>query len=231
MSGASAIDRAREALSGAPRVTVLTGSGASAESGVPTFRDAAGLWQQVQLEDVATPEGFAAAEPNPAHRALAALEDRVGQVSLITQNVDGLHQAAGSGRVVELHGSLWDLRCTGCGTTRSDHRVPLPEVPPRCPACGEWQRPGVVWFGEGLPPGALEEAAQAAREADVFLSVGTAAEVAPAGSLPLLARQAGAFVVEINPQPSAVADEVDLALRGPAGELLPRFVAEVGPAR
>lgn len=246
MTDASALDRAREALAGARRVAVLTGSGASAESGVPTFRDATGLWEQVRLEDVATPEAFAAdpagvwrwydarrrdvanAEPNPAHRALAQLEDRVATLTLITQNVDGLHRAAGSSRVVELHGSLWDPRCTGCGATRPDRRVPLPELPPRCPDCGEWQRPGVVWFGEALPAGALEEAAQAAREAEVFLSVGTAAEVEPAASLPRLARQAGTFVVEINPQPSAVAGEVDLALRGPAGELLPRLVPGPG---
>jgi len=247
MTGASAVDRAREALAGARRVAVLTGSGASAESGVPTFRDATGLWEQVRLEDVATPGAFAAdaagvwrwydarrrdvadTEPNPGHRALAALEDRMSRVTLITQNVDGLHQAAGSSRVVELHGSLWDLRCTGCGTTHTDSRVPLPDLPPCCPACGEWQRPGVVWFGEALPAGALEEATRAAREAEVLLSVGTAAEVEPAASLPRLAGEAGAFVVEINPQPSAVAGEVDLALRGPAGELLPAVVPEDGP--
>jgi NAD-dependent deacetylase len=235
-----ALERARALLAGARRVAVLTGAGVSAESGVPTFRGAGGLWRDHRPEDLATPDAFArdprlvwewydwrrglvaAARPNPAHDALARLERRCERFTLATQNVDGLHRLAGSHQVILLHGDLWTVRCTGCGTEREDRRVPLPELPPRC-ACGGLLRPGVVWFGEPLPEGALERAAAAAATADVLLLVGTSAVVWPAAGLGDVALGAGVPVIEVNPEPTAYADRA-ISLAGRAGEVLPQLV-------
>jgi NAD-dependent deacetylase len=222
------------------RITVLTGAGVSAESGVPTFRGPGGLWRQYRPEDLATPAAFArdpglvwgwydwrrgliaACRPNPAHDTLADMETRLPDFTLITQNVDGLHQAAGSRRVLELHGSIWRLRCTREGTRSEDRTTPLPELPPRCPTCGALLRPDVVWFGEALPADVLE-AAFAAAACDLMLVVGTSALVQPAASLPLIARQHGAVLVEINPDATPLSDYVDLTLRQPAAQALPPF--------
>ncbi|MFN3929596.1 MAG: SIR2 family NAD-dependent protein deacylase, partial [Thermoflexus sp.] len=170
-----------------PRVVALTGAGISAESGVPTFRGPDGLWGRYRPEDLATPEAFARdpvrvwewyawrreviarAQPNPAHRTLAEMEMALPGFVLITQNVDGLHQQAGSRRVIELHGNLWRVRCVKEGRAWVDRRVPLPEIPPRCPTCGAWLRPDVVWFGEPIPSEAWQLAVQAAQEANLFL--------------------------------------------------------------
>ena len=235
------LETARRWLAEAERVAVLTGAGISAESGVPIFRGPGGLWRQYRPEDLATPGAFARdprlvwewydwrrsvvaqAAPNAGHLALAELERRTKDFTLITQNVDGLHERAGSRRVLKLHGDLWTLRCTACGAERVDRTVPLPELPPRCP-CGGFLRPGVVWFGESLPVDALEQAAAAAARAQVFLVVGTSAVVQPAASLPLLARQAGARVVEINAEPTPLTDIADASFLGKSGELLPRLV-------
>jgi len=229
-------------LRGARRVLALTGAGVSAESGVPTFRGPKGLWRQFRPEDLATPEAFARdpklvwewyawrretiapLAPNRAHTALAALEERVPEFRLATQNVDGLHAAAGSRRLLELHGSIWRLRCTGCGRTAEDRRVPLPELPPRC-ACGTVLRPDVVWFGEMLPDAAVEEAVAAARSAEVVLVVGTSSLVYPAAALPRIARAAGAFVIEVNTEPTPLTSSADVSLRGPAAELMPALLA------
>ena len=228
-------------LAEAERVVVLTGAGISAESGVPTFRGAGGLWRQHRPEDLATPEAFARgprlvwewydwrrarvakAEPNPGHLALAQLERRVPDFTLITQNVDGLHQRAGSRRVLKLHGDIWTLHCLGCGLEETNHDVPLREIPPRC-TCGGLFRPGVVWFGEALPADVLRHAMEAAAHAQVFLVVGTSAVVQPAASLPLLAQQNGAKLVEVNLEETPLSAQADASFWGKAGELLPRLL-------
>jgi len=230
-----------ERLAGARSVVVLTGAGVSAESGVPTFRGADGLWRQYRVEDLATPEAFrrnprlvwewydwrrqliAGCAPNPAHAAIAWLERQVPEFLLVTQNVDGLHRRAGSVRMVELHGNLWRARCLQEGTTRDLPDVPLAEMPPRC-SCGGLLRPDVVWFGEALPPSALEQALQAADSCDVFLVVGTSAAVQPAASLPRVAREHGAFVVEVNLESTPLTGIAHDRHHGKAGVLLPRLL-------
>ncbi|MEK7407074.1 MAG: NAD-dependent deacylase [Acidobacteriota bacterium] len=234
-------EQARQWLSAAASVAVLTGAGISAESGIPTFRGAGGLWKQFRAEELATPEAFrrdprlvwewydwrrgviAAAKPNAGHYALVELERRKPRFTLITQNVDGLHDRAGSRNVVKLHGDIWLVRCMGCGREARDERVPLAELPPRCP-CGGLLRPGVVWFGEALPPRAWEAAEEATQSAEVFLVVGTSAVVYPAAGLVPLAKAAGARVIEINMEETPFSAGLDCSLRGPAGELLPRLV-------
>ena len=229
---------AKDLVRSARRITVLTGAGISAESGVPTFRGAGGLWRDFRAEDLATPEAFsrdpvlvwewydwrrqliAKAEPNAGHRALVKLGDRA---TIVTQNVDGLHERAGSTNVLRVHGSIWHVRCLRCGVETEDLRVPLPQFPPLCP-CGGTLRPGVVWFGEGLPPAVWDNAEKAARNADLLLVVGTSAVVYPAASLVPLARRAGAKVVEINPGETPISATVDFSFRGAAGEVLPELI-------
>jgi NAD-dependent deacetylase len=223
-------------------VTALTGAGVSAESGIPTFRGPGGLWRGRDPASLATPEAFqsdplavwewydwrrgiiASAEPNDAHRALSRLEEEIEGFLLITQNVDGLHQAAGSRRIVELHGNLWRLRCTSEGTRHEDRRVPLDPLPPVC-SCGALLRPDVVWFGEPLPVDALESALRQASRCEVMIVAGTSTIVQPAASLPLTAKQAGAWIVEVNPEPTPLSSIADHTLRGNAGEILPRLVS------
>ena len=231
----------------ASRVLVLSGAGVSAESGVPTFRGPGGLFQKRRPEDLATPAAFAhdprlvwefyawrretiaSLSPNPAHETLAALERRIPEVLVATQNVDGLHAAAGSRKLVELHGSLWRLRCAeGCSPPFPDRKVPLPELPPRC-ACGAWLRPDVVWFGEALPEGLLEQAHAAAEAAEVVLVVGTSSLVYPAAGLPELARRRGAFVVEVNTAETPLTPRAHASLRGPAARVLPALMAAAFP--
>lgn len=224
------------------RVTVLTGAGVSAESGIPLFRGAGGLWQQHRPEELATPQAFARdpqvvwewydwrrariakANPNPGHYALAALERRASDFTLITQNVDGLHDRAGSHNILKLHGDIWRLRCTDCRQEIANTDVPLAELPPHC-SCGALLRPAVVWFGESLSTSVLQAAADAAARAQVFLVIGTSALVQPAASLPLVAQQNGARLVEINPQATPLSAHADINLVGPAGEVLPPLIA------
>jgi len=235
------IEQAREWLSQATAVAVFTGAGISAESGVPTFRGAGGLWKEHKPEELATGEAFARdprlvwewydwrrqaiakALPNPGHKALVKLEIQKPRYTLITQNVDGLHDMAGSGKILKLHGDIWRMRCTDCGANFPNRRVPLPKIPPHC-ACGGLARPGVVWFGEPLPEGMMKEAEHAAGAAQVFLVVGTSAVVHPAASLIPYAKQAGAKVIEVNIEPTAATKLVDLSLQGPSGELLPQLI-------
>ena len=220
---------------------MLTGAGISAESGVPTFRGDGGLWKDYKAEDLATPEAFvkdprlvwewynwrreliAKVLPNAAHKALVQLEIRKREFTLITQNVDGLHDRAGSGRMLKLHGDIWRMRCTVCGANWPDRRAPLPKIPPHC-ACGGLARPGVVWFGEPLPDGMMKEAEHAAGAAEVFLVIGTSAVVYPAAGLVPYAKHGGAKVIEINTDDTPFTNLVDCALRGPAGELLPQLL-------
>jgi NAD-dependent deacetylase len=220
---------------------VLTGAGVSAESGVPTFRGPEGLWKRYRPEDLATPEAFArdpqlvwewyawrrermaSLAPNAAHHAIAALERRIPEFVLATQNVDGLHAVAGSRRMVELHGSLWRVSCLSCGDSREDRRVPLPRVPPLC-ACGGLLRPGVVWFGEALPEEALGSALAAAGVADLVLVVGTSSTVYPAAAIPRIARDSGAYVIEINVEITPLTPIAHVSFRGPAAKWLPLLI-------
>lgn len=236
------------ALSSAGRVAALTGSGISAESGIPTFREAqTGLWRRYRPEELATSQAFrrdprlvwewytwrrelvANARPNPGHLALAQMETHIPDFTLITQNVDGLHQRAGSGLerpVIELHGSLQRSKCFEEGrlveTWEEDG-----EIPPRCPSCGGYLRPDVVWFGETLPPGALHAAQETASTCEIFFSIGTSTLVEPAASLPFIAAHSGALVVEVNPQETPLTKNVEYVLAGPAGEVLPALVGAV----
>ncbi len=232
-------------LRAARHLVVFTGAGMSAESGVPTFRDAqTGLWAQYDPAELATPEAFrqhpkrvwdwyawrrelvARARPNPGHRAVAEMERYVPQVTVVTQNVDGLHQDAGSSRVIELHGNLRRIVCSRCRreVPREQWAPAGPEGVPRCPHCGGLLRPDVVWFGEPLPGDAWRAAQQAMRTADGVLVVGTSGLVYPAAGLPLEAKAQGAWTMEVNPTPSALSAEMDYVLRGPAGEVLPALV-------
>ncbi|HVM61656.1 MAG TPA: NAD-dependent deacylase [Verrucomicrobiae bacterium] len=237
------------ALQSARAVVALTGAGVSAESGIPTFRDAMeGLWAEFDPHELASPEGFArdpgmvtrwydwrrekcgAAKPNPAHRALARIEKYFATqrraFTLLTQNVDRLHHAAGSRNVVELHGTIWVWRCTQCGMEREERDVPFKEYPPRC-ACGGARRPAVVWFGEMLPHDAMQKAHDALDGCDLFLSIGTSAVVEPAASFVYTARSRGAKTVEINRDPTPITRVVDWSLLGKAGEILPELVRQV----
>lgn len=235
------MEQARQWLQSASSVVVLTGAGISAESGVPTFRGPGGLWRERRPEQLATPEAFerdprlvwewyewrrsvlAKAEPNAGHRALVRLENRAARFTLVTQNVDGLHDRAGSRNVIKLHGDIWTVACLGCGRESRDERIPLPELPPRC-ECGGMLRPGVVWFGEPLPQEAWERAERATEEAEVFLVVGTSAVVYPAAGLVPLAKARGARVIECNMEETPFSSSLDRSLRGRAGEILPALI-------
>jgi NAD-dependent deacetylase len=233
--------RLKELVARGGRVVALTGAGISAESGIPTFRGLGGLWEDEAVEELATPEGFArdprkvwawydarrrqiaTCAPNDGHRALARYEAAHPGFTLVTQNVDGLHRAAGSARVVALHGEIFRVRCAREGGAREDWRVPLPEIPPRC-ACGALLRPDVVWFGEPLPEREMEQATQAARSADLFLAIGTSALVYPAAGLPIIARRNGAYLVEINVEPTPLSPLADEVIEGPAARVLPELL-------
>lgn len=236
----SNIEAARKRVRAAKATAVLTGAGVSAESGIPTFRGNGGFWQQYRFEDLATPQAFArdpkfvwqwyeerrraiaAARPNPGHEALAAMESRAPRFTLITQNVDGLHDLAGSHNTIKLHGDIWVIRCLKCGRERVD-RSELTDLPPYC-ACGGMMRPGVVWFGEMLPEGAIERASEAVRTSDVLIVAGTSAQVYPAAGLIPLAIANGRTVIEVNPDATEFSGEVAFALRGSSAEILPQLL-------
>ena len=238
------VDAAAGRLRTARRVTVVTGAGVSAASGIPTFRGAAGLWRTFRAEDLATPEAFerdpvtvwewydwrrqviAGARPNAAHETIASWSRSFEEFALVTQNVDGLHELAGTAGVVRFHGSIWALRCAAsCGARPDgweDRTAPLAGIPPRCPDCGGLARPGVVWFGEAIPPAALE-AARRAVLCDVCVVAGTSSLVMPAASLVDEARARGAWTVEINPEATPASSRVDCAIAGRAEAVLPEI--------
>lgn len=231
----------------ASRIAVLTGAGVSAESGLQTFRSASdpqSLWSRYRPEELATPEAFErnpelvwefyamrrlkAGEvvPNPGHSALAEMGRRVPHCTLITQNVDGLHQKAGSLGVIELHGNITRIKCShGCGVLTEWE--PGPGSVPLCPTCGAKLRPDVVWFGEMLPRAELDAAQQAAQECQVFFSIGTSGLVQPAASLAWLAKHNRAVLVEINPEETPLSEAVDYFIKGKSGQVLPELVKEV----
>ena len=232
-------ESAQQALHKASSIAVLTGAGISAESGIPTFRDAGGLWQNYRAEDLATPQAYAKspeliwqwyamrfetvmkAQPNKAHILLAELEEQK-DVTLVTQNVDGLHHRASSKNILELHGNITHSRCEKCG-----HLDTLQlgfAIPPRCSRCFSRARPNVVWFGEALPAQIFEQAVNAFSQADVALIIGTSAVVEPAASLGRLAKQHGAYVIEINPQRTPLSAYADWSLQKTASEGLTKLL-------
>jgi NAD-dependent deacetylase len=248
------LDRAaailRETADRAEPIVFFTGAGISEESGIPTFRGANGIWQQYDPEQVATAEGFRAdpelswrfhetlremcraSTPNSGHLALAWVQEAFADcadVAVITQNIDGLHQAAGSNTVVELHGSCHRMRCTECEFSTAEMPDSFEELPPLC-ECGSLLRPDVVWFGEQLPREAMADAQRWAQDAGVMVVIGTSATVQPAASLPVIALRAGASVVEINCEPTPLSAVVDISLRGAAGDLLPALAEATGGA-
>ncbi len=217
-----------ESFKRARKIGVLTGAGISAESGIPTFRGKGGLWEGYPVEKVASPEGFqedpkmvwrfyderriniSRAKPNNAHRVLAKMENYF-DIHIITQNIDGFHQRAGSKNVIELHGNIWRVKCTSCNYIGYNYDIPLREIPPKCPKCGELLRPDVVWFGE--PVYGVDKAFRIARESEIFMVIGTSAQVYPAASLPYIAKDYGAKIVEINIERtpvSVIADHIIL---------------------
>ncbi|HKW00648.1 MAG TPA: NAD-dependent deacylase [Vicinamibacterales bacterium] len=238
--------RVADRLRTARRVTALTGAGVSAASGIPTFRGANGLWKNFRAETLATPEAFdkdprlvwewydwrrgliQQAQPNAAHDVLARWTRERAGFTLLTQNVDGLHEKAGAERLIRLHGSIWHVRCyQACAAGRRDWldtTVPHPRLPPLCPHCGATVRPGVVWFGESLNPDDVE-AATAATECDVFLAIGTSAIVYPAAGLVHQAKRHGAMTIEINIDDTDASTSVDVAIKGKAEEILPALAS------
>jgi NAD-dependent deacetylase len=229
-----------ESLKSSRSVVVVTGSGVSVESGVPTFRGEDGLWRQYRAEELATPGAFqsdprlvwewyewrrgiiSTAKPNPAHEVIARMEDHYDDFLLVTQNVDDLHRKAGSERLVEIHGNIWRVRCVDESKEFYLHDHPLNEIPPKC-ECGALLRPAVVWFGESLPFEAITEATESIQECDLLMTVGTSGVVYPVASFPMLAKSSGAFVVDVNPDMTPITSIADRSLRRKAGEVLPEL--------
>ncbi len=227
----------RRRLRAAKAMSVLTGAGVSAESGVPTFRGADGVWAKYDWRALATREGFAKdprlawewyqlrqveiakAKPNPAHETIADIERSVDSFAVVTQNIDGLHARAGSRRVIELHGNIWRMRCERDGTIITTDE-PVKEIPPMC-QCGSLLRPDVVWFGEPLPSAAVDEASEVARASEAMFVVGTSAVVYPAAAMPMITKNSGGMVVEVNTEPTEVSSYADLSIIGRAGEVMP----------
>lgn len=244
----SLIRKAAIELNRASAVACLTGAGVSAESGISTFRDPqSGYWSQFDPEQLASQRGFKRnpglvwrwymerlvdstldAQPNPGHLALAQLQERVPKLTLITQNVDNLHEQAGSKDVVHLHGSIGTFFCNSC---RQDHILSdaerLADLPPSCHHCEGMVRPGVVWFGEQLPITEIEVAWSASQTSDIMLVVGTSGIVYPAAALPTLAKESNAIVIDVNPERDALSGLADIFLQGPSGEILPSILDEM----
>lgn len=249
----SKIQQAADLLRNAEHIVILTGAGVSRESGVPTFREAQdGLWARFDPQELATPSAFQAnpklvwdwyeyrralvrqAQPNPGHFALATLQKKQPALTIITQNVDDLHEQAGSTGVIHLHGKIARSKCfyhcQGEPTYVDVLQLEYEEGPPACPHCGRWVRPDVVWFGEMLPQDEINAAFNASQRADVALVVGTSGMVTPAAALPGIAKQAGAAVIEVNPAESGITPIANIKLDGGAGEVLPQVLKAMGYA-
>lgn len=241
----SKIREARTLLKKAEKICALTGAGISAESGIPTFRGKDGLWNKYDPTELATPQAFARdpklvwewynwrreiiakAQPNPGHISLARLEEKYKEdFVVITQNVDGLHRKAGNKNVLEIHGNIWKVKCTSCSFEDFDYRVPLPEIPPKCPHCGAFLRPGVVWFGEMLPVDVMDKVEEWLRKCDLMMVIGTSGVVQPAASFAFIAKQYDATVIEVNIQATPITEIADISISGKAGEILPQLIQE-----
>lgn len=235
-------------LQSVENIAVLTGAGISAESGVPTFRGEDGLWKKYRPEELANFDAFMSnpslvwewynyrrqlisdIQPNPGHYALAELEPMFDSFTLITQNIDGLHRQAGSKHILELHGNIMKNRCVSCGKTDCDVS-PAGDIDlPHC-ECGGLLRPDVVWFGESLPERELRLAFDAAESSEVFFSIGTSGVVQPAASLPLMAKQNGAYIVEINVEETVLTAQMDEMILGPSGEVMPHLIKRLNEVR
>ena len=239
-----AIELVAKAIAGSPKVVVLTGAGISQESGVPTFRGNNGLWKNFRAEELATPQAFEKdpvlvwkwydwrrglikpLKPNAGHRALVDLERKVEDFTLVTQNVDGLHKVAGSRNPVEIHGTIWRLRCVECSQTFENRDVPI-KILPKCESCGGLLRPDVVWFGESLDERMLSKVYGCLQRAQVMLIVGTSGVVQPAASFGIVAKRGGAFVAELNRSRTPQSSLFDLSIQGKAGEVLPELARRV----
>jgi NAD-dependent protein deacetylase/lipoamidase len=242
MDSEHSLQKIRTRLAQAKSVTVLTGAGISADSGVPTFRGAEGLWKNFRPEELASPEAFernptlvwewynwrrellATKNPNPGHQALVELEHRTERFWLITQNVDGLHAAAGSQKLSEIHGNIWKVRCTKCGVVTDNFEVPI-VILPRCASCQGLLRPHIVWFGESLNPQDLQNSYNALQSCEVLIIIGTSGAVYPAASFGAVAKDHGALVIELNLDPTPNSDLVDMAIHGRAKDLVPRLLS------
>ncbi|MDD3627461.1 MAG: NAD-dependent deacylase, partial [bacterium] len=227
----------------AENIGVLTGAGISADSGLSTFRGKDGIWNNLPVEKVATLAGFledpelvwkfydmrriemSKSKPNEAHSALAELENYFN-VSIITQNIDGFHQLAGSKNIIELHGNIWEMRCMECGKIIENREAPLSKIPPESD-CKCLYRPNVVWFGEALPQKALDQSLKVASESDIFFVIWTSAVVQPAASIPIVAKRANAYLVEINLEDTPLTGFANLTFRGKAVEILPKLIKEI----
>lgn len=236
------INKAYELINEASLITVLTGAGISSESGVPTFRGDGGLWNNYRPEELATPKAFfenpeivwewydwrrsvmKKAEPNHGHYALSELERQKEKFTLITQNVDGLHQLAGSENIIEMHGNLWEIRCTKCGNLEKNYQVPLPKLPPECSKCREIMRPNIVWFGEIIPMQKIDRCILAIEESDLFMIIGTSGLVEPAASFGFVAKEHNKPVVEINLEPTPGTGLYDISIKAKSGEVLPLLI-------
>ncbi len=230
--------KAVEFLKDANSIAVLTGAGISAESGVPTFRGRGGLWRKYRAEELATPEAFkqdpvlvwkfydyrrqliSKVQPNKAHEILAKWEKGLKNLTIVTQNIDGLHQKSGSKNVIELHGNIWEVRCIKENKIFKYEENPIKEFPPRCPDCGSIIRPNVVWFGESLNPEILSLSFSLFENSDIALVIGTSSVVYPAAHLPLLTKKSGGKIIEINIEETSLTGLSDIFLKGKASEIL-----------
>ncbi len=244
MSFKKDIQRTQELLASSKSLVVLTGAGISADSNVPTFRGEEGLWNQYRAEDLATPEAFsrdpklvwewyswrrklvAVSQPNIAHTTLVHLEEHSFSFALITQNVDGLHDEAGSKNILELHGNIWKVRCTSCSQISENREIPV-VFPPECKVCGGLLRPHIIWFGESLDHFVLDKSFEVLKSCDVLLVVGTSGIVQPAASFSAIAKEYGACTIEVNPNPTPLSNQMDIVINGKAKDVMPLLVSLV----